>query len=163
MSKKLEILVLPALRGHFGDWVYYACLMPLKEIGARVSYANDIHQSVVLSDFIQRSLEGARAGHIAEYLEKTPDRFFNSLVLAVYGGSPEWLEVGGVRAQNPDLRKVLSRQAEDSIGFIQLNGQEDVFAVDGQHRLAGIKKALEDGSATEDEQVSVLLVAHCPT
>ncbi|MDB5459188.1 MAG: hypothetical protein JWO72_929, partial [Caulobacteraceae bacterium] len=83
-------------------------------IGARVSYADDIHQSPVLSEFIQRSLEGKRAGHIAEYLAKTPDRFFNSLVLAVYGGAPEWLEVGGLRAHDPSLRKVLSEQAEDS-------------------------------------------------
>lgn len=160
MSKNIETLVLPALRGRFGDWIFYSCLIPLKELGVRVSYADDIHQNPVLSEFIQRSLEGTRATHIAEYLEKTPDRFFNSLVLAVYGGAPEWLELGGLRARDESLRKVLSDQAEESVGFLQLTGAEAIFAVDGQHRLAGIKKALEAGTATPEEQVPVLLIGH---
>ena len=156
-------LVLPALRGQFGDWVYYACLMPLSELGARVRYANDVHQSTVLSEFIQRSLEGPRAGHIADYLASTPDRFFNSLVLAVYGGAPEWLDVGGFRTHDPSLRGVLSEQAENSIGFLQMSGREDIFAVDGQHRLAGIKRALEEKRATPGEQVPVILIGHKKT
>lgn len=162
MAKQLP-LVLPSLRGNFGDWIYYSCLMPLAEIGARVSYADEVHESKALSDLIQRVLEGPRAAHIAAYVEATPDRFFNSLVLAVYGGAPEWLDIGGFKSHDPSLRSLLSQQAEDSVGFLQLSGKEDIFAIDGQHRLAGIKKALAGGRAVLDEQVPVILVGHKKT
>lgn len=152
-------LTLPALRGEFGDWIYYSCLMPLGEVGERVHYASDMHPSKAMSEFIQRSLEGKRAQHIATYLTETPDRFFNSLVLAVYGGSPEWLELGNYRAEDPEMLKLLSPRAKDSIGFLHLRGREKIFALDGQHRLAGIKRALKL-SADPDEQVSVILVGH---
>lgn len=163
MVTSAEQLVLPALRGHFGDWVYYSCLMPLAEVGARADYAHQVHPTKELSEFIQRSLEGVRASHIAQYLEKTPDRFFNSLVLAVYGGAPEWLDVGGFRATDPSLRQLLSPEAEDSVGFLHLNGREAIFAIDGQHRLAGIRKALANGQIDGAEQVPVILVGHKKT
>ena len=152
-------LILPALRGHFGDWVYYACLMATSELGARVRYAEEIHTSKALSEFIQRSLEGVRARHIAQYLT-TKERFFNSLVLAIYGGAPEWLEVGNFRAANPQVLKLISEQALDSLGFLQLTGTEKIFALDGQHRLAGVKRALAEGHLLDEEQVPVLLVGH---
>lgn len=153
-------LTLPALRGQFGDWVYYSCLMPLGELAERVDYASEVHPSAAMSEFIQRSLEGPRAGHIANYLTNTPDRFFNSLVLAVYGGAPVWLELGNYRAADPKMLKLLTPQAKDSIGFLHLDGREKIFALDGQHRLAGIKRALKVLSGEEDEQVSVILVSH---
>src|SRR6185437_1866840 len=96
---KLPVLILPGLRGNFGSWIYYACLIPILEIDRRVEYATKIHtNNRPLSDLIQRSLEGVRAANIANYLKTNDDRFFSSLVLAVYGGSPEWLEVGNLKA-----------------------------------------------------------------
>jgi DNA sulfur modification protein DndB len=41
---------LPALRGLFGDWAYYSCLISLKELATRVKFADQIHQSKALSD-----------------------------------------------------------------------------------------------------------------
>ena len=35
MTKKLSEIVLPALRGVMGDWVYYSCLMDLGELSSR--------------------------------------------------------------------------------------------------------------------------------
>lgn len=160
--EKLPILMLPGLRGNFGSWIYYACLMPIHEINLRVGYATKIHtNNRPLSDLIQRSLEGPRAAKIANYLKTTGDRFFSSLVLAVYGGAPEWLEVGNLKAPNRgDLVHEISERARDSIGFLRLSGREDIIAVDGQHRVAGIKKAMERGDALEDEMVPVLLIGH---
>jgi DNA sulfur modification protein DndB len=48
----------------------------------------------------------------------------------------------------------------DALGFLRLSGSEKIFAIDGQHRLAGIKKALSDGLDVANEQVSVLFVGH---
>jgi DNA sulfur modification protein DndB len=61
-------LVLPALRGSLGDWIYYSCLMPVSELGTRVKYAEEVHPDKALSQLIQRSLEGPRARHNAESL-----------------------------------------------------------------------------------------------
>lgn len=158
---KHPALVLPALRGSIGDWIYYACLVPIVEIGKRVNYADEIHHDKALSKLIQRSLEGSRSRHIAEYLTQTQERFFNSLVLATYGGSPDWLEVGNFRSTtNPEILKLIPKGATDSLGFLSLSGNEKIFAVDGQHRLAGIKRAMEEGAALDQEQVPVILVGH---
>jgi DNA sulfur modification protein DndB len=161
---KNEPFVMPALRGSFGDWIYYSCLMPVSEVGSRAHYAEEIHTDKELSKLIQRSLEGVRAKHIANYLTFTKERFFNSLVLATYGGSPEWLEVGDFKSTTkPEILKQISDSAMDTIGFLRLMGTEKIFAIDGQHRLAGIKKALEDGLDLASEQVPVLLVGHKKT
>lgn len=154
-------LTLPALRGSFGDWIFYACLMPVVELGNRVEYAEDIHKDKALSDLIQRSLEGPRARHIADYLAQTKERFFNSLVLATYGGNPEWLEVGGFQSTSkPKLLAQITPTALDTMGFLRLGGREKIFAIDGQHRLAGIKEALKEGQVFEGERLAVLLVGH---
>ncbi|MBK0023882.1 hypothetical protein IAE29_23690 [Ochrobactrum sp. S46] len=86
-------LVLPALRGSFGRWIFYSCLVPITEVGKRVKFAEDIHTDKALSRLIQRSLEGPPARQIAQYLSSNEERFFNSLVLATYGRTPQWLEV----------------------------------------------------------------------
>lgn len=159
--KKHPPLVLPALRGSIGDWIYYSCLMPVSEIGTRVRYAEEIHPDKALSQLIQRSLEGTRARHIAGYLASSKERFFNSLVLATYGGSPDWLEVGNFKSTtNPEIVRLIPENAMDSLGFLSLSGSEKIFAIDGQHRLAGIKRAIGDGLKIAEEQVPVILVGH---
>jgi len=160
VNVKDEIL-LPALRGGVGDWIYYSCLVPIAELAKRVDYAADIHESKELSTMIQRSLEGARATTISEYLEKTPQRFFNSLVLATYGGKPEWLEIGNLQAKSPSaVSKHADQQAVETFGFLSLTGAEKIFAVDGQHRLAGIKRAIADGYDFGEERLPAIFVAH---
>lgn len=81
----------PALRGRVGDWAFYSVLMTLNQIASKVNYAKEIHSSAKLSDLIQRELDDkSRAGEIGNYLLTNEDRFFNSLVVAVYDGDPEW-------------------------------------------------------------------------
>lgn len=160
MTKNTSLL-LPALRGSFGDWIYYSCLVPMKEIGDRVRYADEIHPNKALSELIQRSLEGPRAKNIAEYLSAAKERFFNSLVLATYGGSPEWLEVGNFRTSSKsDLLEAASQTGMDTLGFLSLTGSEKIFAIDGQHRVAGIKRALENGQSFGQDHVPVIFVGH---
>lgn len=56
-TQKTERIILPALRGSMGNWVYYSCLMSLGELAHRVRYANEVHGGKRLSEMIQRSLE----------------------------------------------------------------------------------------------------------
>ena len=156
-------LALPALRGRFGDWTYYSTIVPMPELARRVSFADDIHSNAELSSWIQRSLKGGRAEDIAEYLRSQPERFFNSLVIALYGGTPQWvpLKLQPISKGGPELG-----DAAEALGVLQLGGQEKLFAVDGQHRLAGMKRFMgsspkRGGKANADEDlVSVLVVAH---
>ena len=157
--KKKEI-ILPALRGIMGNWVYYSCLMDLEELNSRVHYAKEIHKNKALSDMIQRQLQGdQRIKQIAEYLKMQPERFFNSLVVATYGGQPNWHALSNVRHTDDELQN-LTEETIASVGFLTLRGDEDLFALDGQHRLAGIKKAVEDGLEYDYEVVSVIFVGH---
>lgn len=152
---------MPCLRGSFGDWIYYSCLMSVSDLATRVQYADQIHTSKELSKLIQRSLEGERAAKIAAYLRSNDERFFNSLVLATYDGSPEWYDVGNLRSsKNSEILEEMSEGAVDTIGLLRLTGDEKIFALDGQHRLAGMKLAIAQGQAVGDEMISVILVGH---
>lgn len=154
-------LFLPALRGVLGDWVYYSCLFQLRLLAEKVSYSDELHESKQLSDMIQRELSGERTRDIAEYL-KTKERFFSSLVVAVYGGDPQWIEIGKLKPpKKADFNESdIPETVRHSIGFLRLTGEERLFAIDGQHRLSGIKAAIPGDEALGEEEVSVLLVAH---
>ena len=155
-------IVLPALRGVMGSWVYYSCLMQLGEIGARVNYARDIHKHEGLSSMIQRALVRRRRNEIADYIRTESQRFFNSLVIAVYGGEPNWHALSNVRTNREDnLFPKLDPETVQSVGFLTLRGDENLFALDGQHRLAGIKAVVSEGyEPAVDDEVSVIFVAH---
>lgn len=162
-SKKIRPrkLWLPALRGLFGDWVFYTCLMPLREIASRVDYAKVLHKSNRLSEMIQRELEEGRAEEIATYLQTQKQRFFSSLVIAVYGGNPSWHDIGDFTSNLPGVSvEKIPAQALDSFGLLLFTGEEQLFALDGQHRLAGIKAAVQNNEGIGEEEASVLLVAH---
>ena len=152
---------LPALRGLFGDWAYYSCLISLKELAARVKFADQIHESKALSDLIQRKLKDERADDIAAYLKSNSERFFNSLVVAVYGGDPAWHELDEIKPQHKDFDvRDVSKDAIASLGFLSFTGNELLFALDGQHRLAGIQKAVGTDSELGEDEVSVIFVSH---
>lgn len=157
-------LFLPALQGEFGDWTYYSALMNLSDLVARVGYAREIQSNDKLSDLMQRALDDkGRGADIAAYLETTEARFFNSLVVGVQGGQPSWHPFGlSTSLPNHDLGEVVERD-QDLVGYLELRGDETLFALDGQHRLSGIRQALADGQDIGDEKVSVLFVSHMPT
>ena len=164
-DRKLEQIVLPALRGVMGDWVFYSCLMDLEKLATRVHYAEEIHKNELLSDMIQRQLKRSRSAQISKYLETQPERFFNSLVIATYGGQPNWHALSDIKskAKSSDLQD-LSEETISSVGFLTLRGDEKLFALDGQHRLAGIKKAVKDGLVQDPyDEISIIFVAHKDT
>jgi DNA sulfur modification protein DndB len=159
-----EPLTLPCLRGTFGDWIYYTALMPMRDVVARVHFATEVHKSKELSRLIQRSLEGDRAKRIASYLAENQERFFNSLVLATYAGSPQWFDIANLRSsKNAEVLETIPEASMDTLGLLRLTGKESIFALDGQHRLAGMKVALKAQEALGDELVPLILVGHKKT
>ena len=157
-----ESIVLPALRGIMGDWVYYCCLVDLPTLANRVGYAEELHNSERLSEMIQRQLKKRRSKEIADYLTTQPDRLFNALVVATYGGQPNWHPLTNVQEKgNPNELESLTLDTTLSVGFLTLRGDEKLFAIDGQHRLSGIKAAVENASVdAPTDEVPVMFVAH---
>lgn len=151
-------LVLPALRGHMGDWVYYVTTMRLGDIAARVHMAGEIHESSSLDELLQREVTD-RAGDIRNYLLGREDRFFSALVVGVYGGEPIWYDVAVRR--NPFLDPAqIPERVQDALGILVLNGSERLFAIDGQHRAMGVREAVSARPELAAEQVTAIFVAH---
>ncbi|WP_212667968.1 DNA sulfur modification protein DndB, partial [Xanthomonas axonopodis] len=138
-----EKIFLPALQGSLGSWLYYSALITMKELSERVGYASKIQSNEKLGQLMQRALDDkSRTVDLANYLKDTEDRFFNSLVVGVQGGAPTWHPFGlSSTLPEHDLGEVIERD-QDLVGYLELRGDEVLFALDGQHRLSGIKKAL---------------------
>ena len=161
---KTNIRLVPAVRGIFGSWVYYSALLNLKDVADHIKVAEEIHPNKKLSEMIQRELETKRASEIAEYLCTQKERFLNSLVVAVYGGEPKWFALSNIRPETPEFDpSTLDEDTLASIGFLSLSGDETFFALDGQHRLAGIRKALKKDGKLGFDEINVLFVAHQET
>ncbi|MCM1982002.1 DGQHR domain-containing protein [Lyngbya confervoides] len=159
MNKQHEPLTLPALRSHMGDWIYYITSMKMRDIAARVDVAENIHTSKALNELIQRQLQSTHSNKIRNYLLNQPQRFFNTLVIGVYGGSPKWYELD-IKNNNFLESEELPQSIDGVLGILSLTGSEDLFAIDGQHRVVGISKALEKNSDLGDEEVSAIFLAH---
>lgn len=144
-------LKLPAIRSKMGIWVYYVSSMSFLEVSKYVKPIDDeLHKSDMLSGMIQRSITDNYKS-IASYLETQEERFFNALILAVYDGRPVWNEVHLEDSDGED---------NYNLGLITLSGEEKIFPVDGQHRVAGVKKALETHEELADERVPVIFIGH---
>ncbi len=152
MHKKIT---LPALRLHMGDWIYYVTFMSMRDIAKRVSVAEEIHTSKSLNELIQRQLTN-RSKQIKDYLLSQQQRFFNALVIGVYGGSPKWYELDIRDSKHQELDQL----PEGVLGVLVLDGSEKLFAIDGQHRVVGIREAVKEGKEIAKDEVSAIFVAH---
>ncbi|MGD0947875.1 MAG: DGQHR domain-containing protein [Candidatus Binatia bacterium] len=147
-------LVLPAIRAKMGSWVYYITFVTMREIADRVSIGKEMLRADALKELLQRQLT-KRSSEIAIYLCSQRQRFFNALVVGTQGGRPQWNELA-IRADNrlPDVPKYL----EGALGVLTLQGTENFFAIDGQHRIAGIREAITKKEKLGSEEVCVLFV-----
>lgn len=148
MNKKI-----PVIKAIIGNWTYYTGVLSFEDISKYISPINDeLHKSKSLSDAIQRSITDNYLA-IKEYILNQEERFFNAIVLAVYDGNPNWIEVelavGGEEFYN--------------MGFLSLSGEEKIFPVDGQHRVEGIKTALLEKKELKNEKVPVIFIGHKKT
>src|SRR5437660_3524940 len=156
-EQRLKRHYYPALRGIFGDWVYYCCLMSVEEAAERISYADKIRKSEKFSEWIQRQLKGQRTKEIAAYLLREKQRFFNSLVVAIYEGDPAWHGFSNFRPQVRDIDlNDVPDDVEASVGFLSFTGQERLFALDGQHRLSGMREAVRQNNVIGQDDLCLL-------
>ncbi len=158
--KIMKKLYLPSLRGIMGDWVYYPTLMKLKDIAERVKIAEEIYQSKTLSEMVQQEIKRKRGKEIKDYLLKYEQRFFNSLIVAVYEGDPSWHEITRLESNNQLDSEDIPEDVVAGIGILSLNGEEELFTLDGQHRLIGIKEAVAEAPHLGEDELSIIFIAH---
>jgi DNA sulfur modification protein DndB len=156
---------LPCLRGKMGDWMYYVTLLKFEDVAERVFLPDEIDKkykdkdNLKLGDWIQRDLGSKRISDIVSYLKKQKQRFFNSLILGLYDGKPSYREVE-VKTSSHYENEEDTEYFSKTFGILSLNGDESIFAIDGQHRAISIRKALKDGSSFKDDEICVIFVAH---
>lgn len=139
-----------AIRGKMGIWTYYVTAMSFEDIAQYVGpITKEISNNESFSDMLQRAITDNVDG-IKEYLLNQKERFFNALVLAVYDGKPEWFEL---EIEIEDYRTY-------SVGVLELSGDETIFPVDGQHRVEGIRKAIQENPDLMNEKVPVIMIGH---
>lgn len=149
----MEAMKIPAIRGKIGDTVFYTANLSFGQISSMVKRVDgELHTAKSIKEEIQRSLSD-NYKKISEYILKREDRFFDSLVLAVYDGSPEWREI----------RYEIEGVEYPNVGLLEFSGDEKIFPVDGQHRVEGIKHAISINSSLEMEMVNVMLIGHSNT
>lgn len=147
-------LFLPALRARMGDWTYYVSFMCMGDIADRISVVNDIHSSTSLREWLQRMLTN-NSQKIAEYLLGQEQRLFNAIVVGTYGGSPNWHEIS---VKGREGIADVPENVEGAMGLLELRGDETLFAIDGQHRVKGIKEVIRKRDTLRDEDVCTIFV-----
>lgn len=168
-SELNEKLNLPCLKGRIGDWFYYCSTMSFDEIARRVKLPIEIDKkykdpTLKLGEWIQRDIGNERIEPIARYLSNQKERFFNSIVLGIYDGEPSWQEFEikiGESTEENQLSEIDLRHFSQTFGILRLSGNESIYAIDGQHRVMGIRKAImEKPKEFQYDEVSVIFIAH---
>ena len=139
------------IRGRMGGREYYIGKMTFQELAAKVQFYEELDGTPALDELLQRQLSG-RSGQMVEYLLRQPERFYGAIIVAAWGGRPEF-----VRVKMED-HPLLDDDFE--FGLLKFDGKQEYFALDGQHRLKSIKQAIEQDASLRHEEVSVIFVTH---
>lgn len=156
--------LLPAIRSHVGDWNYYVTTLTFNEVASLIKDPDEIHERKQLSTWIQRVAIEEHSDAIANYILQTEQRFLGALIIGIYDGDPTWapLDVSfktNVLHATADQKEKITGK----LGFLKLTGGEKMFAIDGQHRVAGIKTAIQelaDDDLIRQEEVAAIFVGH---
>ena len=80
----------PAFKAHVGEWDYYLCLMSYGQVAREISFLHELQGNAELGQMLQRGI-GVRTDQIKKYLLTNPRRFLGALVVAAWGGQPEYI------------------------------------------------------------------------
>lgn len=156
--KNFKELFLPCLRGSIGNWVYYSTVIPFKEL-ERIDTTHRIKEDKNLDKWLQRELR-ERVEGIKKYLLSEDERFFNSIIVGLYGEIPDWYSLD-LSAIEEKFKISISEGVRESLGVLTLSGKEILFTIDGQHRIEAVKRArIENVERFKTDELSVIFVGH---
>lgn len=147
----------PALRGRMGDTEFYATVLTFGEVAKMVDFVEEVDDWDSHTDpeaRSQRRLNTARVEReLVPYLLNTPDRFYSALTVEV---RPTVTEPPSPAIPFEPNGEPLPGGIE--YGMVMLDGTQLLYALDGQHRLKSIQRAIRINPALAREQVAVILV-----
>ncbi|MFG1191786.1 DNA sulfur modification protein DndB [Xanthobacter flavus] len=130
----------PAMRGKMGSRTYYSCLMPLSAVPQFFKFTD--WSGMLPEDREQRVLVEKRVPELASYITENENDYLFSSITASYKSEPQF---------DPF-------QPGADIGVLKLQLGDELIINDGQHRCAGIVRALKNGSPElKNHTLSVLL------
>ena len=147
---------IPAFRANVGDWGYYICTMKYGEVARQISFAHELGGNTDLDTMIQRGL-GKRTEGIRQYLLKSDHRFLGALIVAAWGGDPKYT---ALKIDDPEG---MLDGIDEGFGVLSFDGEQQYFALDGQHRLKAIKDAIKKDPSLGGEEICVIMVSHYDT
>lgn len=150
-----QIVAFPAIEARIGDWQYYVTTMRMCELAEKISYAHELYRPSTLDEIIQRDLTD-RGHEISDYILRQKERFFSAMVIAVADGDPKFQKINVI---DPSV----SYAEINDLGLLTFDGTQRYFALDGQHRLSGIREALKLREGLKDDRVTVIFVPHKQT
>ena len=148
----------PAFQARVGEWEYYLCLMSYAQVAREISFAYELGGNKSLATMIQRGI-GDRTKEITNYLRTNEHRFLGSLVVAAWGGHPEYIELEMDDTAEQGMLAGLDR----NFGVLTFDGTQKFFALDGQHRLRAIKDATNQDPDLGSDDIGVIVVPHFNT
>ncbi len=151
----MSLTLSPAIRGQFGRWEYYMTTMKAVDAARTIKTPDELFEvsARALDERMQRTL-GDRVGDMIDYL-KHGYRFYGPLIVALKGGDPQFLALE--MASPNDMVPVDAFE----LGVLRFDGTEDYFVLDGQHRLASIKQALDQGNdSVKQDDISLVIIRH---
>ena len=130
----------PAMRGKMGSRTYYSCMMPLNAVPQFFKFTD--WSGMLPEDREQRVLVEKRIPELASYITENEEDYLFSSITASYKTEPVFEPYA--TGQN--------------IGTLKLQLGDELIINDGQHRCAGIVRALKNGSEElKHHSLSVLL------
>ena len=167
---------LPAFRGKFGSTEFFLCTMYVGEFTQKVRIPKELPgwDDLTPEEKWQRDVNYNRVKkQIAPYLATDPDRFIGAFIVAInnYEDNVFFSPLSKAGLKFPDH---MHKQMVEKFGVLQLSGQETLVPLDGQHRLAALRMAIDgkdergadldfsSGADLADDTVSVILIRHEP-
>ena len=163
----MENLHLPSLRGQIGEWAFFSTIMKIKDIVINKRIITVAESKELYSDninhILQRELKESRISSLKRYLLNNDERFFSSLIVAIHKGTPEWSDFDieeRFKIDNTDISEDQINFIGNKTGILTLSGSEEIFALDGQHRLAGLRAAYSANTQLGEEELSLIFLVH---
>lgn len=155
------------LEGGFGSvGQYWMTTMKASQVINSIYMPKDIpewkSEGTTVEDQYQRDCDYNRVKkQIAPYLVKNKDRFFSSLVVAIYKGSePDFMPLTDLINVNDTKFKTL-KQPTQRFGYLTIPEDSILVPLDGQHRLAALKMAIT-GKDQEGQDIASSFFEHNP-
>ncbi|UII20850.1 DGQHR domain-containing protein [Fulvivirga ligni] len=116
-----------------------------------------------INEILQREIKKTRIRAITSYITDKDERFLGCIVVAIHRGNPKWTEISigrNFQVEGSDIDDSSVDFLSSKFGVLSLTGTEQIFALDGQHRLLGIRKSLENDPGLGDLEIPLIFVIH---